>query len=69
MWGEGINKGNFDAYVWHGTAAVGERLWSPASLTADVSAAQIRLAEHMCRLSARGFNPGPVMASYCPADL
>ena len=39
-----INKDNFDAYVWHGAAAVGERLWSPQATTQSVSAMQPRLA-------------------------
>ena len=28
MWGEGINKDNFDAFVWREAAAAGERLWT-----------------------------------------
>eukprot|EP01052_Picozoa_sp_SAG31_P020620 SAG31_NODE_1559_length_7882_cov_4.247591_5_plen_403_part_00 len=28
MWGEGINKDNFDAYVWRAAAAAAERLWT-----------------------------------------
>lgn len=69
MWAEGINKLNFDAYVWHGAAAIAERLWSPANRTARVDAAEPRLAEHMCRMSMRGFSPGPVFPGFCPSDL
>ena len=69
MWGEGINKRNFDAYVWHGAAAIAERLWSDPAQTTDLDAARDRLAEHMCRYAARGFNPGPVYPGYCAADL
>ena len=69
MWGEGINKDNFDAYVWHGTAAIAERLWSPAALTQSTDDAVPRLAEQMCRMSARGFRPGPIEPGYCPYDL
>ena len=36
---------------------------------ADLDAARDRLAEHMCRYAARGFNPGPVYPGYCAADL
>ena len=68
MWGEGINQNNFDAYVWHGMAAIGERLWSPAALTQSVTAAQGRLAQHVCRLEWAGFRPGPVMPGFCPPD-
>ena len=28
MWGEGINKDNFDAFVWREAAAAAERLWT-----------------------------------------
>jgi len=28
MWGEGITKDNFDAFVWRGATAAAERLWS-----------------------------------------
>lgn len=28
MWGEGINKDNFDAFVWREAAAASERLWT-----------------------------------------
>ena len=69
MWGEGINKDNFDAYVWHGTAAIAERLWSPADLTQSADDASPRLSEQMCRMSARGFRPGPIGPGYCPGDL
>ena len=44
MWGEGINKRNFDAYVWHGAAAIAERLWSDPAQTTDLDAARDRLA-------------------------
>jgi hexosaminidase len=69
MWGEGINKRNFDNYVWHGAAAIGERLWSTANTT-DIDDMQLRLSEHMCRSYAmKGYNPGPVVAGFCAADL
>lgn len=28
MWGEGINKDNFDAFVWRAATAAAERLWT-----------------------------------------
>jgi hypothetical protein len=28
MWGEGINKDNFDAFVWREASAAAERLWT-----------------------------------------
>lgn len=69
MWGEGINKDNFGAFVWRATAAVAERLWSPFSnATASHSAAQARFAEHVCRLSMLGVPTGPLAPSWCPSD-
>jgi len=68
MWGEGINKDNFDAYVWHGAAAVGERLWSPAATTQSISAMQPRLASQMCRMTQENFRVGPIFPGFCPAD-
>ena len=69
MWGEGINKDNFDAYVWHGAAAIAERLWSNPSATKTVAAAEPRLAEAMCRMSLRGFKPGPISFGFCESDV
>ena len=68
MWGEGINQDNFDAYVWRGMAAIGERLWSPAALTPSVAAALGRLSQHVCRMTWDGFRPGPVEPGFCPPD-
>eukprot|EP00948_MAST-09A_sp_MAST-9A-sp1_P001699 g1699.t1 len=69
MWGEGINKDNFDAYVWHSEAAIAERLWSDPKSTQTTAAAQPRLAEAMCRMSLRGFKPGPIFPGFCESDL
>ena len=68
MWGEGITQDNFDAYVWHGMAAIAERLWSPAAKTQTAAGAQPRLAQQMCRMTWAGFRPGPVMPNFCPPD-
>ena len=69
MWGEGINRHNFDAYVWHGSAAIAERLWSDAAATKSVAAAQPRLAEHMCTMELAGFQPGPIFPGFCMGDV
>lgn len=70
MWGEGINKDNFDAFVWHGAAAAAERLWSPLDQTGSVSdATTMRLAGHTCRMRMRGIKAGPVDRGYCPQDV
>jgi len=67
MWGEGINQDNFDAFVWRGASAVGERLWSSQSVT-DITDAQSRLAAFGCLLSERGIKIGPVGPGFCPSD-
>jgi hypothetical protein len=68
MWGEGISVYNQDAFVWRGTAAAAERLWSPYELTPTHDAAAPRLVEHLCRLETLGIRAGPIQPSFCPAD-
>lgn len=70
MWGEGINRDNFDAFVWRGTSAAAERLWSPlASTKAASDATTMRLAGHSCRMRRRGVKVGPVDRGYCTEDM
>jgi hexosaminidase len=45
-------------------SAVAERLWSPVYVN-DPAAAQPRLADHRCRLAARGIATEPVQPSWC----
>ena len=68
MWGEGINQDNTDAYVWRGTAAVAERLWSPRAATMSHVQAAERYPEHLCRLAMLGIPTGPIGPNFCPAD-
>ena len=65
MWGEGINAGNADAYIWRGTAAVAERLWSDLQSTPSHARASQRLAEHLCRLWQLGVRAGPIGPNFC----
>ena len=69
MWAEGINHNNFDAYVWHGAAAIAERLGSTTAPASENASVQQRLAEQMCRMAMKGFRPGPVLPGFCPADV
>jgi len=63
MWAETVDVTNIHQKVWPRTAAVAERLWSPATVKDMVSAIQ-RLSQHRCRYVKRGipaspFQPGP----------
>ena len=69
MWGEGINAGNSPAFVWRGTSAVAERLWSPYNATPSHDLAVNRLVEHVCRLQLLGIRAGPIEPSFCPSDV
>jgi len=55
MWGELVSDTNFDSRVWPRSAAVGERLWSPQTVTA-VPDAFTRILKHNCRLAVRGID-------------
>jgi N-acetyl-beta-hexosaminidase len=69
MWGEGVNKDNFDAFVWRNTAAAAERLWSPLSQTQQaVDITMHRLNTHACKMSKRGVAVGAADRGYCPTD-
>jgi hypothetical protein len=69
MWGEGINAYNQDAFVWRGTSAAAERLWSLSALTPAHAAAAPRLVEHLCRLETLGVRAGPIQPGFCPQDV
>ena len=61
MWAECVDSINFDAVVWPRAAAAAEKLWSPANATRRATAdVVVRLAEHRCRLVARGVNAAPL---------
>ena len=66
-WGEGLAAHDFDAYVWRGTAAVAERLWSPRNTT-DVADALERMGDQMCFMQQHGIYAPPVGPSWCPGD-
>jgi hypothetical protein len=68
MWGEGINAGNADAYIWRGAAAAAERLWSALAQTPTHQLAAGRFVEHLCRLWMLGVRAGPIGPNFCPAD-
>ncbi|KAI8111493.1 hypothetical protein M9435_003993 [Picochlorum sp. BPE23] len=64
-WGEHIDATNSITATWPLAAAVGERLWSPESLT-DIKSAQSRIDRVHCRMLARGIQAAPVQPGECP---
>eukprot|EP00890_Picochlorum_soloecismus_P006762 jgi/Picsp_1/910/NSC_04395-R1_hexosaminidase b len=64
-WGEHIDATNSISSTWPLAAAVGERLWSPASLT-DKNSAKRRIHRVRCRMIARGIPAAPTEPSQCP---
>ncbi|XP_019855835.1 PREDICTED: beta-hexosaminidase subunit alpha-like isoform X4 [Amphimedon queenslandica] len=64
LWGELIDSTNFMSRMWPRACAVGERLWSPKTVT-DVNDARTRLLNQRCRLLTRGIQAEPVGPSYC----
>ena len=54
MWSEVVSAGTIDSRIWPRTAAVAEKLWSPASATVDVDDMYRRLDHVTTVLSARG---------------
>ena len=64
MWGEYVDEENIQSKVWPTAAAVGERLWSPATTT-DINDALARLLVFRCRMTQRKFRASPVQPGYC----
>jgi len=65
LWGEQADGDSMDTLIWPRSVAVGERLWSPQSVT-DVNDATLRFSEHSCRLRQRGVRSAPLSPGYCP---
>merc|ERR1712070_649553 len=70
MWGECVDSVIFDSIVWPRAAAAAEKLWSSADQTqqANLDVGK-RLAEHRCRLLARGARPAPLNDYVHSGDL
>lgn len=64
MWGEHIDENNIEAIVYPRASSVGERLWSPASVT-DLTSAKNRIQVQRCRMIERGFHPGAIEPGFC----
>lgn len=61
MWAECVDHVIFDSIVWPRAAAAAEKLWSPRTATQKATEeVGERLAEHRCRLVARGVRAAPI---------
>ena len=61
MWAECVDHVIFDSIVWPRAAAAAEKLWSPRAATQNATTeVGERLAEHRCRLVARGVRAAPI---------
>ena len=61
MWAECVDAAIFDSIVWPRAAAAAEQLWGQRAATRSATT-QVgeRLAEHRCRLVARGVRAAPL---------
>ena len=73
MWAECVDSVIFDSIVWPRAAAAAEKLWSTAESTTvnmtDLFFVGQRLAEHRCRLVARGIRAAPLFDDMGPRQL
>jgi len=67
---EYVDDNNVISRGWPFGGAIAERLWSPAAITQNVTAAAARLWDHTCRLKRRGLYVQPANGpSYCPQEI
>ncbi|XP_055454423.1 beta-hexosaminidase subunit beta [Psammomys obesus] len=64
LWGEYVDATNLTPRLWPRASAVGERLWSPKTVT-DLQNAYSRLAIHRCRMVSRGIAAQPLFTGHC----
>lgn len=64
LWGEYVDATNLIPRLWPRASAVGERLWSPATVT-NLDDAYSRLVIHRCRMVSRGIAAQPVFTGHC----
>ncbi|CAH6787558.1 beta-hexosaminidase subunit beta [Phodopus roborovskii] len=67
LWGEFVDATNLIPRLWPRASAVGERLWSPATVT-DLDNAYSRLVTHRCRMVSRGIAAQPLFTGHCDRE-
>eukprot|EP01133_Synstelium_polycarpum_P004110 gene4110-4799_t len=68
IWGEQVDVGSTDAFIWPRAIGVAERLWSSREVT-YIPTALTRFGEFICRISARGTSSGPMFPDFCLATF
>lgn len=67
MWGEVVDETNVQQRIWPRACATAEVLWSGIS---NITYAESRLEEHVCRLKKRGIPAQPPNGpNFCPYTL
>ncbi|KAK7808616.1 hypothetical protein U0070_010015 [Myodes glareolus] len=67
LWGEYVDATNLIPRLWPRASAVGERLWSPQTVT-DLQDAYNRLVIHRCRMVSRGIAAQPLFTGHCSLE-
>eukprot|EP01133_Synstelium_polycarpum_P018604 gene18604-22263_t len=68
IWGEQVDIGSIDAFIWPRAIAIAERLWSDREVT-YIPTSMTRFTDFICRISARGTAASPIEPDWCLATL
>eukprot|EP01113_Clastostelium_recurvatum_P019893 TRINITY_DN2358_c0_g1_i5.p1 TRINITY_DN2358_c0_g1~~TRINITY_DN2358_c0_g1_i5.p1 ORF type:complete len:528 (-),score=136.47 TRINITY_DN2358_c0_g1_i5:22-1605(-) len=69
MWGEAVDRINWDQRVWPRASPLAERLWSPATVT-DINNMAQRMVQFRCQtLVRRGISAEPITPDWCSYEF
>ena len=69
IWGEGTSASSIEVQTLTLSAAIAERLWTGDLVDGGLEATGVRLANHVCLLTALGLQAAPVNPGFCLSDL